>query len=162
MEHIYYTSIETPVGILQLAADENFLLSVTFGKEQADSPLPLPEIVQEATQQLQAYFTGHCFRFSVPIRPSGSDFQKKVWQLVLQVPFGETASYLDIARQLGSEKYTRAVGLANGKNPLPILVPCHRIIGSGGQLTGYAGGIDRKRWLLRHESELRPRTGRLF
>ena len=121
-----------------------------------------PTILKETESQLKEYFAGDRKHFNLRLAPEGTEFQQKIWQLVEKVPFGETSSYLDIAKQSGSEKNTRAVGLANGKNPIPIIIPCHRIIGSSGKLTGYAGGLERKRWLLKHELANTTSVGRLF
>lgn len=119
--------------------------------DQAEVPAP----VQQATIQLQEYFAGQRQTFDFVFNPKGTDFQKRVWQELLTVPFGQTRSYLSLSRQLGDEKAIRAVAAANGKNPLWIVVPCHRIIGSNGELVGYAGGLWRKKWLLEHEQNNR-------
>jgi methylated-DNA-[protein]-cysteine S-methyltransferase len=112
--------------------------------------------------QLIEYFNGTRTEFSLNLNPEGTKFQKKIWQFVESIPFGKTVSYLDIALLSGSEKNTRAVGLANGKNPIPIIIPCHRVIGSSGKMTGYAGGIERKKWLLIHEQNIVKPAGKLF
>lgn len=113
-------------------------------------------------EQLSEYFEGDRKVFDLELSPQGTSFQKQIWDFVSLVKFGETQSYLDIAKKSGSEKNTRAVGMANGKNPIPIVIPCHRIIGSNGKLTGYAGGMDRKRWLLQHEIRHSTQHNRLF
>ena len=110
------------------------------------------QITKEVKIQLQDYFAGERTEFNVPLDFKGTDFQKSVWQALLTIPFGVTQSYLDIALQVSTAKAVRAVGAANGKNPIGIIVPCHRVIGSDGSLTGYAGGMDRKLWLLKHEN----------
>ena len=115
--------------------------------------MPLP--VQQAVIQLQEYFAGQRQTFDFVLNPPGTDFQKRVWQALLDVPFGQTRSYLALSRQLGDEKAIRAVAAANGKNPLWIVVPCHRIIGTNGDLVGYAGGLWRKKWLLELEQNNR-------
>ncbi|TAL08984.1 MAG: methylated-DNA--[protein]-cysteine S-methyltransferase [Porticoccaceae bacterium] len=119
----------------------------------ADNPSPL---IREAVRQLRAYFAGRLTRFELPLNPAGTAFQKSVWQALLAVPHGATASYGEIAAAVGNPRASRAVGLANGRNPIAIVVPCHRIIGRDGSLTGYGGGLDRKRWLLAHEQCRRP------
>ena len=119
--------------------------------DQAQVPLP----VQQAVIQLQEYFAGQRQTFDFVLNPPGTDFQKRVWQALLDVPFGQTRSYLALSRQLGDEKAIRAVAAANGKNPLWIVVPCHRIIGTNGDLVGYAGGLWRKKWLLELEQNNR-------
>lgn len=154
--------INSPVGWLRLQSTETHLTAVCFDAEEDMNSSVQPTILKETESQLKEYFAGDRKHFNLPLAPEGTEFQQKIWQLVEKVPFGETSSYLDIARQSGSEKNTRAVGLANGKNPIPIIIPCHRIIGSSGKLTGYAGGLERKRWLLKHELANTTSAGRLF
>ncbi len=161
-QNLYTTFLESPVGWLKITADEESLLSIEFKDSKENSKNKLPEILVKTKKQLQEYFRGKRKTFQLKIRPEGTEFQKKIWELVQNVPFGKTVSYLKIAMQSGSEKNTRAVGLANGKNPIPIVIPCHRIIGSNGKLTGYAGGIEKKQWLLKHELENSENTGLLF
>jgi methylated-DNA-[protein]-cysteine S-methyltransferase len=162
MENIFNTSIETPIGSLEIISNKNFIISIRF----VDSPVLeskfIPDILQKATLQLEQYFTGDIKEFNLEIQPVGSDFQQKVWKEVKKIPFGKTVSYLDIAIQTGSKNNTRAVGLANGKNPVPIVIPCHRVIGTNGKLTGYAGGLERKKWLLQHEMKHSKPVGLLF
>ena len=153
MEEKYFQYIDSPVGWLKICTGKNALFAISFVNESGISSDKLPDILQKTVFQLQEYFDGKRQKFDLAVAPEGTDFQKKVWDLVNQVQFGEKASYLDIAKLSGSEKNTRAVGLANGKNPIPIVIPCHRIVGSNGKLTGYAGGLERKRWLLRHEQK---------
>ena len=112
----------------------------------------IPSALKEANLQLSEYFEGKRKEFSFKLNPKGTDFQQKVWQELLKIPFGKTTSYLELSKQLGDVKAIRAVAAANGKNPLWIVVPCHRVIGSDGSLTGYAGGLWRKKWLLEHEN----------
>ena len=112
----------------------------------------IPIQLKEAVSQLNQYFEGKRLDFSLKINPKGTDFQKRVWQELCSIPFGKTVSYMDITKKLGDVKAIRAVASANGKNPLWIVVPCHRVIGTDGSLTGYAGGLWRKKWLLEHES----------
>jgi methylated-DNA-[protein]-cysteine S-methyltransferase len=112
--------------------------------------------------QLQEYFAGKRKDFSIPTQQDGTDFMQEVWENVSDIPFGKTASYLDLAKLAGDEKLTRAVGTANGKNQLAILVPCHRVIGSSGKLTGYAWGLSRKQWLLDHEAKVNNTYAKLF
>ena len=120
--------------------------------EDVEISTKIPEIFNEVISQLQDYFDGKRKEFTFAINPIGSEFQKKVWQELLQIPFGKTCSYLDLSKKLGDVKAIRAVAAANGKNPLWIVIPCHRVIGSDGSLTGYAGGLWRKKWLLEHEN----------
>jgi len=111
-------------------------------------------------EQLKEYFAGMRTTFDLPLEPSGTAFQLNVWQLLRTIPYGVTTSYGELARRLGEPKASRAVGAANGANPIPIIVPCHRVVGSRGELTGFGGGIERKRWLLEHEGALIPLGGR--
>jgi len=155
-EEYFSTFINSPVGYLKIASTKTALVAVNFSDEIGENSVHLPEILLQARQQLLEYFEGKRFTFQLNLAPDGTAFQQKVWEQVEKVPFGQTATYLDIARQTGSSKNTRAVGLANGKNPIAILIHCHRIIGSNGKLTGYAGGLKRKRWLLQHELTYAP------
>ena len=149
----YFMSIESPVGRIALTSSDTHLKSVAFSEEEVDESETLPEILLHSAAQLKEYFAGTRTVFDLEIDPDGSDFQKSVWQRLLLVPYGVTRSYHDIAVELGSAFNSRAVGTANGKNPIPIIVPCHRIIGHDGKLVGYAGGLERKRFLLLHEAE---------
>ena len=149
----YFMSLESPVGRLVLTSNDTHLKSLTFSDEQVDVSENLPGILQKAAVQLAEYFAGTRSQFDLDLDPDGTGFQKRVWQQLLKVPYGVTKSYRDIAVELGSTLNTRAVGTANGKNPIAIVVPCHRIIGSDGKLVGYAGGLDRKKWLLLHEAQ---------
>lgn len=153
----FYTSMDSPVGRIVLVSNESHLKSLTFSEEQIEESENLPEILQKAAQQLHEYFDGKRFLFELEIEPDGSGFQKKVWDELLKVPYGTTKSYREIALKTGSVLNTRAVGTANGKNPIAIVVPCHRIIGSDGKMVGYAGGLPRKKWLLLHEAKFTKR-----
>lgn len=113
-------------------------------------------VLDRVEAQLKEYFAGWRTTFDLPLEPSGTDFQLSVWELLRKIPYGVTTSYGELARRLGDPKATRAVGAANGANPIPIIVPCHRVVGSKGELTGFGGGIERKRWLLEHEGALMP------
>ncbi len=149
----YFMSIESPIGRIALISDETHLKSLTFSSEQVEESETQPEILLKTAVQLKEYFEGTRSRFELELEPDGTGFQKKVWQRLLQVPYGTTKSYREIAAELGSVLNTRAVGTANGKNPISIIVPCHRIIGHDGKMVGYAGGLERKKWLLLHEAE---------
>jgi len=144
--------IKTPLGIAQLSGDSDgvSIIHVIDGAHEVSESIPAE--LQPAATQLAEYFDGRRTVFDFPINPKGSDFQKSVWHELLNIPFGKTVSYSDITRRLGDMKAIRAVASANGKNPLWIVVPCHRVIGSDGSLTGYAGGLWRKKWLLEHET----------
>ena len=143
--------IDAPFGKLTLVAEEDALIAIRFGEVEAAQDCGASDILDCAAVQLEEYFSGARCAFSVPVRMYGTDFQKKVWQALTETGWGETASYGDIAGRTGNPKACRAVGMANNKNPLPIIVPCHRVIGKNGGLTGYAGGLDVKQWLLDHE-----------
>ncbi len=149
---IHCCSMDSPVGQIVLVSNDTHLKSLSFTDEKVEVQDDLPGILQKTVCQLNEYFAGIRFSFELDLDPDGTVFQKIVWQHLLQVSFGATKNYLDIAILTGSALNTRAVGTANGKNPIPIIVPCHRIIGSDGKLTGYSGGLDRKRWLLLHEA----------
>ncbi|GAB2762879.1 methylated-DNA--[protein]-cysteine S-methyltransferase [Salinimicrobium soli] len=142
--------IDTPLGTAILEGDEKGLISLSLSEENPGEINP--EILRHAVVQLREYFEGTRKEFDLPLNPQGTDFQKRVWELLLEIPFGSTCSYMDLAKQYGDPKAIRAIASANGKNPLWILVPCHRVIGSDGSLTGYAGGLWRKKWLLDHEN----------
>jgi methylated-DNA-[protein]-cysteine S-methyltransferase len=154
MEHAY---VQTPIGTAELFGDENGLASITV-LESKKPKGTIPAVLKDAVEQLQEYFDGNRTVFELQLNPSGTDFQKKVWEALLQIPFGKTISYLELSKQLGDVKAIRAVASANGKNPLWIVVPCHRVIGTNGNLTGYAGGLHRKKWLLEHESPAKQTT----
>lgn len=162
MENFYQHTISSPVGFLELKTDGQFLLAVSFVDQMQNHEMNLPEIMKRTIQELAEYFEGKRKTFEIALKPEGTEFQKKVWDEVAKIPFGSTKSYLDIALLAGTSLHTRAVGLANGKNPIPIIIPCHRVIGQNGKLTGYAGGIDRKRWLLQHELHFSEKTNTLF
>jgi len=148
-----YTQIESPVGPLLLAADDAGLRQILFVKGRTparpdpswtDNRAPL----QETIRQLHSYFAGELEEFDLPLAPEGTAFQLKVWQRLCDIPYGDTISYGELARRLDNPNASRAVGLANGSNPIPIVIPCHRVIGSNGKLTGYGGGLPIKEKLL--------------
>lgn len=143
--------IKTPLGFTKIVGDEAGITSVTILNSEEKLTDIIPEVLEDCVIQLNEYFDGTRKQFSLTLNPEGTDFQKKVWKLLEQIPYGKTISYLDLSKQLGDVKAIRAVANANGKNPLWILIPCHRVIGSDGSLTGYAGGLHRKQWLLEHE-----------
>ena len=143
--------MDTPLGGLRLHAQAGLLTAIDFDAQQRGTRAP-DAVLDQAERQLSEYFDGTRTEFDLPLASEGSEFQKKVWAELRRIPYGETATYGDIARRLGYEPViSRAVGTANASNPLPIVVPCHRVIGSDGKLTGYAGGIERKRILLEME-----------
>ena len=143
--------IESPLGIAKIVGDENGISEISVLSESAVTT-EIPAQLQECVSQLREYFDGQRNHFDFKLNPQGTDFQQRVWQELLNIPFGKTMSYLDLSKKLGDVKAIRAVASANGRNPLWIVVPCHRVIGTDGSLTGYAGGLWRKKWLLEHES----------
>lgn len=143
--------IESPLGITKIVGDANGITEISVLSEGKKSS-KIPDSLKKCVTQLQEYFRGERKEFDFKINPAGTEFQQKVWQELLHIPFGKTMSYLDLSKKLGDVKAIRAVASANGKNPLWIVVPCHRVIGTNGSLTGYAGGLWRKKWLLEHES----------
>jgi methylated-DNA-[protein]-cysteine S-methyltransferase len=155
-----FAVVESPLGPLLLAAEDGALTLLWMS--------PLPErktgavnardraVLAAASDQLEAYFAGDLTAFDLPLAPRGTSFQQRVWAALVEIPFGETVSYGSLATRLGRPGAARAVGLANGSNPISIIIPCHRVIGSDGRLTGYGGGIDRKAWLLDHEAGRGP------
>lgn len=154
--------LQSPLGTLRITGDATGVSAITCLDEPVDEPViePVPEPMQRAVTQLGEYFAGTRQMFDFPIAPVGTSFQQAVWRALLTVPFGTAQSYRTLTRSLGDVKAIRAVAAANGRNPLAIVVPCHRIIGSDGSLTGYAGGLWRKQWLLEHEG-VWPQTGQL-
>ncbi len=155
MPGLYSQSLETPIGLLQIVFTDSALRAIHFSEQPQTAHPGNSELLSEAIRQLQQYFSGERQQFDLPLDMQGTPFQKSVWQALQAVPFGKTASYKDIAVAIGNPKAVRAVGLANKRNPIPIIVPCHRIIGSNGKLTGYAGGLWRKEYLLNLEQEIR-------
>ena len=143
--------IKTPLGIAKIVGDENGVSEISVLDEGTVSA-EIPDFLQEAVLQLNAYFEGKRNSFDFKLNPKGTEFQLKVWKALLEIPYGKTRTYLEQSKVLGDVKAIRAVASANGKNPLWIVVPCHRVIGTDGSLTGYAGGLWRKKWLLEHEN----------
>lgn len=153
----YFSQINSPIGQLLLAGDGTSLTLLAMHEQKYYGGRPLDGWQRDdapfraVREQLEAYFAGELHIFDVPLAPSGTDFQRKVWQALRDIPFGHTQSYGALAQRIGAPKASRAVGMANGHNPISIIIPCHRVIGANGSLTGYGGGLDRKRWLLAHE-----------
>ena len=143
---------DSQVGLIEIQRTEEFISSAMFIEK---APLPsiekVPHLLMDAKRQFLEYFSGSRKEFDLPLQQTGTEFQQRVWVELCKIPFGETISYLELAKRLGDVKSIRAAGTANGKNKISIVVPCHRVIGSDGSLTGYAGGMHRKDWLLRHE-----------
>lgn len=153
---MYYDTIESPIGPILLAGNEEGLKHLIFLKSERRIEIPEgwvenKEFFREAARQLETYFSGELKSFDLKLAPEGTDFQKSVWKALCVIPFGETRTYKDIAVSIGKPKAYRAVGLANNRNPIAIIIPCHRVIGTNGKLTGYASGLDVKDFLLKLE-----------
>lgn len=157
--------LRTPIGVLQVAASEDNVVSIELPRRRGDGGFERwlrgrllnrgdTPALRAALKQLREYFAGKRREFDVPVDPSGTEFQRRVWQIIATIPYGETLAYGEIAARLGGRNTARAVGAAAGANPVPIIIPCHRVIGSDGSLTGYGGGLRMKVWLLRHEGVL--------
>ena len=148
--------VDSPLGPLALIAEEDALVAIDFGTPTGTTrgTAAAERVLDEAARQLDAYFAGELREFDLPLRPHGTAFQTDVWKALREIPYGETRSYADIARRIGRPTAVRAVGAANGRNPLAIVVPCHRVIGADGSLTGYAGGLELKRALLELEARV--------
>src|SRR5210317_2177448 len=144
--------IKTPLGIAQIKGDSNGISMVSILNSEEHVSNNIPILLQECVTQIQEYFKGSREEFNLKLNPQGTAFQKSIWSLLQEIPFGKTISYLELSKRYGNTKAIRAVANANGKNPLWVIIPCHRVIGSDGSLTGYAGGLKRKQWLLNHEN----------
>jgi methylated-DNA-[protein]-cysteine S-methyltransferase len=156
----------SPVGMLTLVADATHLREIHFPQERHPPKHPFPcegknDVLRETQRQLDSYFNGGLQVFNLPLQPHGTDFQREVWAMLTQIPFGVTCSYGELAKRIGKPDTVRAVGAANGRNPIPIVLPCHRVIGADGSLTGFGGGLPTKQFLLQLEGVL-PRDGDLF
>ena len=156
MEDIAY--IKTPLGVAKIVGDAEGVSAITV--LNSDEPLTdvIPESLEDAVYQLNEYFEGARTEFNLTLNPVGTEFQKKVWVELQNIPYGKSKSYLELAKALGDPNSTRAAASANARNPLWIVVPCHRVIGTDGSLTGYAGGLHRKQWLLNHESPVKQQS----
>jgi methylated-DNA-[protein]-cysteine S-methyltransferase len=150
--------INSPLGFTKIVGNEDGIGSVTVLNSEEKITDIIPVELEDCVIQLNEYFEGSRKQFDLKLNAIGTDFQKRVWNQLEQIPYGKTTSYLDLSKQLGDVKAIRAVANANGKNPLWIIVPCHRVIGSDGSLTGYAGGLHRKKWLLEHESPYKQQS----
>jgi methylated-DNA-[protein]-cysteine S-methyltransferase len=161
-----HATMPSPVGELLLVASDAGLVAVRFernrhGGDPRDSSVPqasaspaAARVLDAARTQLDEYFAGARLEFDLPLDAHGTPFQRRVWTALAEIPFGQTISYAELARRIGDVKAVRAVGAANGRNPIPIIVPCHRVIGANGSLVGFGGGLERKQWLLEHEGVL--------
>lgn len=154
---IYYSTMPSPIGELLLTTDGEHLTGLYMEAHKGGTTVQSDwchddVALERAREQLQAYFEGELQVFDLPVEAAGTPFQKRVWRALCDIPYGETISYGELARRIGQPTASRAVGLANGQNPVSIIVPCHRVIGANGKLTGYGGGLPRKQWLLAHEA----------
>ena len=150
--------INSPLGFTKIVGNEDGIASVTVLNSEEKTTDIIPIELEDCVIQLNEYFEGTRKAFNIKLNANGTNFQKRVWKQLEEIPHGKTTSYLEISKQLGNVKAIRAVANANGKNPIWIIVPCHRVIGSDGSLTGYAGGLHRKQWLLEHESPYKQQT----
>ena len=172
---LFRTTMPSPIGLLTIVANDHAIVAIRWDTETPDAHNPVDrklgdefvdvtpgggehDVLDRAVTQLGEYFEGKRVDFDLPLDPHGTEFQKQAWAALVKIPFGETISYGEQAVMLGDKNKSRAVGAANGKNPIPIVVPCHRVVGSNGHLTGFAGGLDVKAWLLDHEFNVRART----
>ena len=150
--------INSPLGYTKIIGDGDGIIQVTVLNSEEKITDVIPTLLEDCVIQLQEYFEGTRTHFDLILNPVGTDFQQSVWKQLQLIPFGKTISYLELSKQLAAVKAIRAVANANGKNPLWIIIPCHRVIGSDGSLTGYAGGLHRKQWLLEHESPYKQQS----
>ena len=162
MSKTYSSFMDSPIGPLRLTTDDDAVHEVLFCNEIGNSDKNLPDIMIELAKQLKAYFEDTLQDFDLQLNPQGTVFQKRVWKELENIPFGKNRSYLDMANKLGDPKVIRAAASTNGKNPISIIIPCHRVIGKNGSLTGYASGLHRKKWLLDHENRLANGVLELF
>ena len=154
------TFLETPLGTLLIQGDQDGISVIKFVENQKEAleTDEIPRELRDTVDQIKNYFDGTLNEFTIKLNPQGTEFQKRVWKQLAEIPFGKTTSYLQMAKNLGDAKVIRAAASANGKNPISIIIPCHRVIGSDNSMTGYAGGIWRKKWLLAHESPVTQHT----
>lgn len=152
MEKTQITYYKTPIGTAKIVGNSTGIITISVSDETTEASAKIPNCLQDCIKQLDEYFTGKRTDFDLKLNPQGTEFQQKVWKELQNVSFGKTRTYLEQSKAIGNVKAIRAVASANGKNPIWIVIPCHRIIGSDGSLTGYAGGLWRKKWLLEHEN----------
>jgi methylated-DNA-[protein]-cysteine S-methyltransferase len=148
---LYYAYYSSPIGLIEISGNDDGIATLYFVDEKKHTSTKVHPSLKECLLQLEEYFKGLRKEFGLKLNPKGTDFQKRVWEILYALPYGKTVSYLDISKMLGDANATRAVGNANGSNPISIIVPCHRVIGVNGKLVGYGGGLWRKEWLLNHE-----------
>lgn len=168
MSNLFCTYYHSPIGIIRIAGTDRFISEVHFMREEeialsdmTSSP-ELPVVMHDCVEQLIEYFQGNRKNFTVPVYQDGTDFQQIVWNELLGIPYGKTISYMSLSKKIGDTKAIRAVGMTNGRNKIAVIVPCHRVIGTHGSLTGYASGLWRKKWLLDHELKIAYGVQTLF
>ena len=152
--NLNHTFLQAPFGMLRIESTDGQISSIQRVDRSEIATSKMSPVLEQCIEQLNRYFEGTCTTFDLPIRLEGTEFQKEVWQHLENIPFGKTTTYGTIAKQCGDFKKNRAVGMANGQNPVAIVIPCHRVIGADGSLTGYAGGLEMKKWLLAHEQKV--------
>jgi methylated-DNA-[protein]-cysteine S-methyltransferase len=165
LAELYTTYYQSPVGLLKISGTNDYITEVSFydtSQKSGASRKHFPPMLIQCVEQLIQYFNGQRRIFELPVNQPGTAFQQEVWSELMQVPFGKTISYLELARRIGDTKATRAVAHANGKNNVVIIIPCHRVIGANKDLVGYGGGLWRKKWLLEHEAKLAYGVQTLF
>ena len=165
MEGIYQHIYHSPLGPIRIEGTSEAITAVTFLDEEplpVESGVRMPVVIEHCAFLLSEYFAGRLLTFDIPFQIQGTPFQMEVWKHLVDIPFGKTMSYLELSKRYGDRSAIRAVGAANGKNPVAIIIPCHRVIGSKGELTGYAGKIWRKQWLLEHENNVVSKQQSLF
>lgn len=165
MSELYYTYYKSPIGLLQIGGTDSYIAELSFvdNQDQITHGEPgVSDVIHQCTEELIEFFAGRRKAFTIPVHQEGTDFQLNVWNELLEIPFGKTISYLDLAKRLGDPKVIRAAASTNGKNKIAIIVPCHRVIGSNKSLTGYSGGLWRKKWLLQHEFRIENGVQTLF
>jgi methylated-DNA-[protein]-cysteine S-methyltransferase len=158
MLELQITYFKTPIGTAKIVGNTNGIQTISVLDEDIETSTDIPYCLQECVSQLDEYFKGKRDSFNLTVNPKGTKFQLKVWKSLLKISYGKTKSYLGQSKALGDVKAIRAVASANGKNPIWIIIPCHRVLGSDGSLTGYAGGIWRKKWLLAHENPVKQQS----
>jgi methylated-DNA-[protein]-cysteine S-methyltransferase len=164
-DELHYTYYESPIGLLKIGGTDNYIGELTFvdNPDQLTHGQPgISEVMHQCTEQLIEYFHGSRRKFDLPVHQPGTDFQVRVWGELMEIPYGKTISYMDLAKRLGDPKLIRAAASSNGKNNIAIMVPCHRVIGSDSSLVGYSGGKWRKKWLLGHEFKIAHGVQTLF
>jgi methylated-DNA-[protein]-cysteine S-methyltransferase len=162
MDDLFTLFYSSSLGLMEIKGTRQAIASVSFVEEEKPSSNSVPAVLLQCKLELDEYFNGKRKAFAVPLAPVGTEFQQLVWNELLKIDFGNTNTYMSIAKKMNNPGAVRAVGLANGKNPIGVIIPCHRVIGEDGSLTGYAGGLWRKKWLLEHEGNTSGKSPTLF